>query len=245
MITKRTPEEIREAEEKRMRAQLIAEFRAAWLATVPTKYQDVNPWHIQPSTKSRLPLEDQAKLYKDIQDHPLEGWAFFAPAGYSKTTCSWALYRYALGMNLKRAIYTGKEEWIRVAHMESRPVRYWTPCYIWQTAVPEWLERIQASWDEDSKVTPPALSFDKIEKARRDGFTPRVFLEEIDKIKEGSEWNTNKLFTLINAIDKHKGQLVLDTNLSRRQFMNRFGEAIYRRVKENCNMREFGFNETP
>jgi hypothetical protein len=102
------------------------------------------------------------------------------------------------------------------------------------------LAKIQASWGDDA-APKPRLSFDKIDKARRDGFVPRVFLEEIDKIKEGSEWNTNMIFTLVNAVDKHKGQLVIDTNLSKRQFMDRFGEAIYRRVKENCNMKEYGF----
>jgi hypothetical protein len=241
MITKRTPEEIQAVEEAKRMDQLKFEFANAWSALVPAKYQDVNPWKIQPSTKSRLPLEEQAKLYKDIQDHPLEGWAFFSPAGYSKTTCSWALFRYALQVNLKRAIWTGKSEYIRRGWGEGSVVHYWNPCYLYHEAVPEWIAKIQASWDENSKVAPPALSFDKMEKARRDGFTPRVFLEEIDKIKEGSEWNTNQLFMLLNAVDKHKGQLVLDTNLSRRQFLDRFGEPIYRRVKENCNMREYGF----
>jgi hypothetical protein len=102
------------------------------------------------------------------------------------------------------------------------------------------LEKIQASWGDD-RACPPRLNFEQIAKAERDGFRPRVFLEEIDKIKEGSEWNTNKIFTLLNAVDKHKGQLVLDTNLSRQQFLDRFGEPIYRRVKENCNMWEYGF----
>jgi hypothetical protein len=241
MITKRTPKEIAAAEEANRMEALKAQFRAAWSALVPAKYQDVNPFRIQPSTKSRLPLEDQAKLYQDIQTHALEGWAFFAPAGYSKTTCSWALFYHALQVNLKRAIWTDQSEHIRLGWGESRVVRYWRPCYLYHEAVPEWIAKIQASWGENSKQAPPALSFDKMEKARRVGFTPRVFLEEIDKIKEGSEWNTNQLFMLLNAVDKHKGQLVIDTNLSRRQFLDRFGEPIYRRIKENCNMREYGF----
>ena len=50
-----------------------------------------------------------------------------------------------------------------------------------------------------------------------------------------------KVRGLLRPIDGVKGQLVMDTNLTRQQFMNRFGETAYRRVKQLCNMREYGF----
>jgi hypothetical protein len=234
-----TEEERREREIQQLKERAYREMKAACEEIIPLKFRDVRSSELKPSPKSRLPLEAQAKLYADINAKPLEGWAFFAPAGYSKTTCSWALYKHALWKNLKWAIQSGQQEWVR--HDDSRHVQYWTPCYCWHVIVPEWLAQIQASWDEESRVLPPALSFDKFPKAEKQGFRPRVFLEEIDKCKEGSEWATNQFFMLINAVDKHKGQLVLDTNLSKRQFLDRFGEPIYRRVKENCNVREFGF----
>src|ERR1700693_441103 len=99
---------------------------------------------------------------------------FLRTAGYSKTTVSWGLYKYALFDNLQHALNTGKSEWLRVGRFESHGVRYWTPCYVYHEAVPEWIEKIQASWDEESRTAPPALSFDKLERARREGFTPRV-----------------------------------------------------------------------
>jgi hypothetical protein len=238
--TKRTPEEIQEAAIQKYRKDVKFQFEAGCAEIIPAKYRDVRLSQLQPSKLSRLPFEDQVKLYKDVNEKKLEGWAFFAPAGYSKTTVSWGLFKYALLENLQIALWTGKSEYVRRGCMEGPRLQNYNPCYVYQESVPEWLEKIQASWGEE-RVAPPRLNFEQIARAERDGFRPRVFLEEIDKIKEGSEWNTNKIFTLLNAVDKHKGQLVLDTNLSRRQFMDRFGEAIYRRVKENCNMREFGF----
>lgn len=128
----------------------------------------------------------------------------------------------------------GNREW----HPDVYPKPGYPLCYVYQVSVPEWIARIQASWDGGPK---PRLSFDKIKKARQDGFTPRVFLSEIDKIKQASEWNLNQIFMIFDAIDVHRGQLVFDTNLSKRQFVDRFGDAIARRVKENCNIREYGF----
>ena len=220
-----------------LKARLRREFDAA-CELIPMKYRGITPSKLEANPKSHLPLAEQTKLYAEINAKPLEGWAFFAPAGFSKTTCSWAIFKHALLANLKRAVITGQEEYVRPG--PTRRIRLFTPCYVWHVSVPEWLERIQASWD-DPMVEKPALTAEKIEKDRRAGFVPRVFLEEIDKIKEGSEWATGKLFNLLNEIDKHKGQLVLDSNLSKQQFLARFGEPFCRRVKENCNMREFGF----
>ena len=227
---------------EKFKTNLKFRFDGACQELIPAKYRDIIPSKLQPSKLSRLPMEDQAKLYADInsKEHRLEGWAFFAPAGYSKTTVSWALFKYAIHQNLKVALWTGQMEYVRRGWGDPPRLQHYTPCYVYQESVPEWLEKIQASWGVDGAV-PPRLNFEQIGKAERDGFRPRVFLEEIDKIKEGSEWNTNKLFTLLNAIDKHKGQLVLDTNLSRQQFLDRFGEPIYRRVNEDCNIREYGF----
>ena len=235
---KLTPEEQAERQKKQFRHDLDFQYRNA-VAEIPEKFRDVNQF-LKPSPKSRLPLEEQAKLYHEITQEKKwnEGWAFFAPAGYGKTTVSWLLYKYAIRENLARALWTGKSEF--TYNDGGRNVRNYFACYCWHIVLPEYLQQIQASWNDDS-IERPKLIFDQFPKATRDGFRPRLFLEEIDKVKEGSEWANNILFTLFNAVDKHKAQLVFDTNLSKQQFMNRFGEPMARRVKENCNMREWGF----
>jgi hypothetical protein len=232
-----TPEELAERAKQEFLRNLASQYKNA-VSMIPEKFRWVDE-KIQPNPKSRLPLEEQRKLYAEITDRikRLEGWAFFSPAGFGKTTASWLLYKYAIKQNLAHALWTGQQEW--VVRDAPRSV-YVTDCYCWHIVLPEYLQQIQASWTDDS-VARPKLIFDKFEKAKQQGFRPRLFVEEIDKIKEGSEWANNIIFTLFNSVDKHQAQLVFDTNLSRQQFMNRFGEPIYRRVKENCNMREWGF----
>ncbi|HEV2399384.1 MAG TPA: hypothetical protein VGS27_20725 [Candidatus Sulfotelmatobacter sp.] len=234
---KLSPEEQAERDKEKFLLDFNSQYRNA-VAEIPEKFRWVDQ-KIQPNSQSRLPLEEQAKLYKEItsKEKRLEGWAFFAPAGYGKTTASWLLYKYAIRENIAHALWNGKMEF---TGGDSRTVLPYWPCYCWHIVLPEYLQQIQASWNDESVVR-PKLIFDKFEKAKQDGFRPRLFLEEIDKIKEGSEWANNTLFTLFNAVDKHKAQLVFDTNLSKQQFMNRFGEPIARRVKENCNVREWGF----
>jgi hypothetical protein len=201
---------------------------------VPEKYRDVRLSLLQPSPKSRLSLAEQATLYDELRANPNSGWAFFAPAGYSKTTCSYALYKYALADNMKRCHQTGKSEF--VLHTNGRPA---PQCYVWRKSVPDLLQQHFTHMD-DRNAPKPGITVEKIERAKRDGITPRVFLEEIDKIKP-SEFATNQLFRIFDAIDRHRGQIVLDTNFSRQQFLDTFGEPIYRRVKENCIVKEFGF----
>lgn len=210
------------------------EFNAAIQEIVPAKYRDVRLSQLAPSEKSRLPLADQAALYAELLANPERGWAFFAPAGFSKTTCSYALYRYALGTNMKLSYRTGKQEFIY--GNGDRIVPHW---YVWRKSVPDLLQQLFARMDDDNAPLPD-ISVEKIERAVRDGFVPRVFLEEIDKIKP-SDYAVNQLFRILDALDRHKGQLVLDTNLSRQQFLDTFGEPIYRRVKENCIVKEYGF----
>lgn len=233
-----TPEEQAERDKEKFKRDVDLNFKNA-VNEIPEKFRWVDQ-NIKPNPKSRLSMDEQAKLYAELTDKTkrLQGWAFFSPAGYGKTTASWLLYKYAIRQNIAHALWTGQEEF--VVRDPNFAVRLYVPCYCWHIVLPEYLAQIQASWTDEG-VSRPKLIFDKFGKAKSQGFTPRLFIEEIDKIKDGSEWANNILFTLFNAVDKHKAQLVFDTNLSKQQFVNRFGEPIARRVKENCNIREWGF----
>src|ERR1035441_7552490 len=89
---------------------LQEEYSATIQEIIPTRFRSVRLSELKPSEKSRLPLEDQKALYGELRAKPLSGWAFFAPAGYSKTTCSWALYKCALVDNMKFSRKTGRGE---------------------------------------------------------------------------------------------------------------------------------------
>ena len=118
MIARLTSEELRERDLKRYRENLKFQFEAGCAEIIPAKYREVRLTQLQPSKLSRQPFEDQVQLYKDVNEKKLEGWAFFAPAGYSKTTVSWGLFRYALFENLRTALWTGKEEFVRRGYMD-------------------------------------------------------------------------------------------------------------------------------
>jgi len=230
-----TPEQRAERRKQNFLQELEFQYKNA-IAEIPESFRWVDQ-NIQPSSLSRLPLEEQAKLYKEItQDKKWnEGWAFFSPAAYGKTTATWLLYKYAIRQNLIHSLKTGEMEFTIGWHKEHG----YAPCYVWHIVLPEYIRQMQASWNDET-VERPKLIFDKFAKAKEQGFRPRLFIEEIDKVSD-NKWTTDLLFTLFNAVDKHKAQLVFDTNLSKQQFMSRFGEPIYARVKRHCNMREWGF----
>lgn len=221
----------------------------AWLdRNIPTKYKDFKLETLQPSDKSRLPLDEQRKLYDELREHPLDGYAFFAPAGFSKTVSSTVLYRKAVAENMTKwwkTIYTQNDyqamEW-RSAKPGSR--EWYNPppdiprIFVWRKSMPELLQQHFDMFE--GRDVKPDITIEKIDQGVKKGLTPRVFIEEIDKVKP-SDFSVNQIFRLFNVIDCHQCQLVFDTNLSKRQFMDTFGEAIYRRVKENCRMKEYGF----
>jgi hypothetical protein len=195
---------------------------------IPEKYKPVLLMNLKASEKSRLPMIQQTELYDEMRANPTSGWAFFSPAGYSKTTCSIALYKKAIFENLRRS-------WELVPNRcETAADRL----YVWRKSVPDLFAQHFERFNNPNAPLPD-ITVEKIEQGKRRGFTPRVFLEEIDKQKP-SEFTTHQLFRLFDALDRHKCQIVLDSNLSKAQFAEIFGEPIVRRIKENCIVKEYG-----
>jgi len=110
---------------------------------------------------------------------------------------------------------------------------------VWRKSVPDLFAQIFARYD-DKTAPQPDITVEKIQAAKNEGFTPRVFLEEIDKQKI-TEHTVHQMFRLFDALDRHKCQIVLDSNLSTQQFLSMYGEPIARRIKENCIIKEYGF----
>src|ERR1700693_3871140 len=79
------------------------ELFSIYQQVMPEKYRLVQVQTLRASEKSHLRIDLQAKLYDELRANWNSGWALFAPAGYSKTTCSYALYRQAIGSNLRVA----------------------------------------------------------------------------------------------------------------------------------------------
>jgi hypothetical protein len=204
--------------------------------TVPPKYLGLRLSSLQPSDKSRLPLDEQQKLYDELRAHPLDGWAFFAPAGYSKTVCSTALYCRAVYMNMiewwnkmyAKNDYQAFEMPKNLGFYTGKPEPEIPRIYVWKKSVPDLLQQHFDMFNagENSEVPKPDITAEKIQQGLDKGMKPRVFLEEIDKVKP-SEFSINQIFRLFDVIDRNQCQLVIDTNLSRQQFTDVFGETLY------------------
>jgi hypothetical protein len=199
------------------------------MADIPEKYAWVRLAQLKASEMSRLPILQQTALYDELRAKPTSGWAFFSPAGYSKTTCSIALYRRAIVENLHRSweLYSDRS-WLAAQKL-----------HVWRKSVPDLFAQIFARYD-DKTAPQPDITVEKIQAAKNEGFTPRVFLEEIDKQKI-TEHTAHQMFRLVDALDRHVCQIVLDSNLSTQQFLDMYGEPIARRIKENCIIKEYGF----
>jgi hypothetical protein len=79
---------------------------------------------------------------------------------------------------------------------------------------------------------------DRADQARGDD--ARIFLENIDKVKI-TEFASTQIFRIIDAVELHGGQLVVDTNLTKQHSSISFGDMIAIRVRRLCNPQEFGF----
>ena len=78
----------------------------------------------------------------------------------------------------------------------------------------------------------------KIMRCKDNGSTYRLFLEEIDKIKE-TEVRRATLFEILNVLHGCEGQLVITSNLTPEQFKERMGDDFNHRVGTLCRVVNF------
>lgn len=119
--------------------------------------------------------------------------------------------------------------------------------FCWRISAKQLLEEIhdysvnRNRYDEEgnfvSGAPMPTVTREKILKAVKLGFRPRLFLEEIDKIK-GTETRFNNLFEIVDTLYEAQGQLVLNTNMTMAEFSAAYGAAFERRIAEMCNVKD-------
>ena len=200
-------------------------FYPEFISNVPVHDRGVSLKTLSPSGKSRLHVDYQENVIAHLQKHPADSYAFFGPAGCSKTTYSVALYKD----NLLRAVYSGE----RFGGSISSVVRVSA-----KALMDDFVAAATGSVTKGKVVIQqPALSARKIKQIVSSGRVPRLFLSEIDKVSY-TDFKTNCLFEVIDGLYENEGQLVLDTNVPQDQLSSLFvgatGEALMRRICEMC-----------
>lgn len=162
-----------------------------------------------PDTKnSWLPEARQAEIITTLKANPDDSYLMLGDPGCGKTHFMTALYRHAL---FNWAKQQAQSPWT------CRPS-------VWRISVAKLLEE-HHTWimrmDEDD-VPERTVTVGKIQAAAKDGFRPRLFLDEIDKnVREGFKMET--LFEILNVIYEARGQVVATGNKSIEEIAAKWG----------------------
>lgn len=199
---------------------------------VPPLYRDFRLKLLQPSNKSRVPLKRQQEILDMIRANPGGSYAFFGPPGTSKTTICTALFIHMLELFLESP-----------QAARSQAIKYFPIIRISAKALldqfTDYAMHKHDILDPDSGELPvsmPVISRERVVHwTNTEIVRPHLFLEEIDKIKETESRRTN-LFEVVDAIYEHKGQLVVNTNMTPAEFGQVFGPDFARRIGEMCTV---------
>ena len=184
---------------------------------------------LQPSEKSKLEpksgltgLERQARLINKIASNPDQGFALFGPPQIGKTMWTVGLYAKVLYKELMSA---DMKPGYRV------PVR--------RLASKVLLDQHQAfamrgNFDDDA-VLEPDVTREGIIRCYENGSKYRLFLEEIDKVKE-TEARRATMFEILDALHGCMGQFVMTSNLTPEVFAAQMGGDFMHRIKSTAEV---------
>ena len=205
----------------------LKDWWSTFAKNVPPHDQHILMATIAPSNKSQLTIARQEEVIAKIKSAPTESYAFYGPAGTSKTTFCVALYDLTLWFNPDAC----------------------NPClpqFVWRVSTKYLMEEFVAyatGKEVDGKAAKePRVNRRAICKAVQKGYRPCLYLEEIDKVSY-TKFKTDCLFELIDAIYENHGQIVFNSNMTPAEFEEQFGAkdgpAIMRRIAETSNVFNF------
>lgn len=204
-------------------------FVKIWVKTVPPAYRKFTLRTLQPMEGLSVPLERQRQVIDFIRANPDQGFAFFGKPRVGKTVMTTALYTEALW-----------NETVRAPQYDLKAQKYFP---VWRISTKKLLDE-HTDWsmhrnDPEPDFGPgipyPTVTVEKIAYISQHGRTPRLFLEELDKVKETDARRYN-LFEILNAIHDYDGVLVVNSNLTLIEFAQQFGEDFAWRIKESCKV---------
>lgn len=206
----------------------LTTFVKIWVKTVPPAYRQFTIRSLQPKEGLSVSVERQQAIIKSLSSqNPKPGFAFLGPPQAGKTVLTSALYTEALW-----------NETVRAPQYDLKAQKFFP---VWRISTKKMLDEL-TDWSmhrndpepEFGAGTPyPTVTVEKIIHVRQYGRTPRLFLEELDKIKETDARRFN-LFEILNAMHDQKGVLVVNSNYTLKDFASMFGDDFAWRVQESC-----------
>jgi hypothetical protein len=198
----------------------------------PKGFRWVRPFGVKPSPRSRLPLRRQDEVLKTLTDHLLDSFLIVGPYKTGKTVFILMLFHEALyawaNQCFKEGLSTEAVWLVTASDLADQYLLYETGRE----------RQHQVAFDPETTVVPPepVVTPRKIKAAAAAGLTPRVFIEEIDKINM-TDARRRWLFSIINAVYENNGTLVATSNMPVEALLQHFGEyhagAFIRRFTDN------------
>jgi hypothetical protein len=196
---------------------------------VPPVYRKMFLRTLQPfeGVSSRVPMERQQTIINGLRANPDAGYAFFGPPNIGKTVMTVALYMEQLW-----------KETVNAPRLDLKAKKYFP---VWHISTKTLLDE-HTNWtmhrnDPEPEfglgVLEPTVTVEKIAYIHEHGRVPRLFLEEIDKVKRTEARRAN-LFEIINAIHDYEGQLVVNSNYSPKEFAQEVGDDLAWRINDMC-----------
>ncbi len=221
---------------------LKAVFRYWVERAISPRYRNVSLSSLVPSDKNRLPVEHQQKLYDLLRAKPDDSYAILGAVGTGKTTVSVALYRHQLAAEINRISIMNEypaafarmamNRWeLSVVRMEAKDLLQQHHDF----AINRPTTNVRG--EEIGGAPEPLVSRERVEYFTRRHRKFHLFLEEIDKV-ELTKARRDTLFSVVNAIYEHEGQVVINTNLNKTEFADLYGAEFVRRIKEMCTVKD-------
>ena len=207
----------------------VTAFVKLWVNTVPPAYRKFTLRTLQPKEGLAVSIERQREVMEAVRNDPNRGYAFFGPPQAGKTVMTTALYTEALW-----------NETVRAPQYDLKAQKYFP---VWRISTKKMLDE-HTDWtmhrnDPEPEfgvgILQPTVTVEKIAHVRKYNRTPRLFLEEIDKVKE-TDARRHNLFEILNAIHDYQGVLVVSSNYDRVEFAHRLGDDLAWRIKESCKI---------
>ncbi len=176
---------------------------------------------LAPSAKSKMPVDKQAHYIDELKANPRCSYLMCGPGGWGKTAFSIALLQVACNDFVAYSQRGG---------MAAKGVFRITASQM----IDEWAAYKRGADENGNRPPWPSVSEDRLRQVAANGFKPRLFLEEIDKLVLNDK-REDYLFSIFNAIYETGGQIVMTSNLTPDQIATRFRPenkvAFMRRIK--------------